>query len=425
MSISPRRIAAYSRRPVPLHRPPVHGPGHIEEVEHCTVETGGVRQYFSSVTPRGEGPLLRQVQEALEVIDDFVRHDAQPGFVCQQTIFLADRQHTDECRRILRDFYGPDLPATTFVPQRPCSGGLVAIEAVGIGPGTDPVQVQRVSDRVVTVHHSGTTWTYVGQATPTNPGGPVYQQTRTALDAMGGLLDHAGMRIDQVVRTWLYLGDIVGLEGTVERYRELNRGRTDAYQPHRFGGALVAPGVQCEVYPASTGIGADDRNVLIGCVALAAARDDLRLLPLENPNQVSAFDYAPKYGVKSPKFARAMAVAYAGCATIFISGTASITESESRHLGDPAAQTRQTLDNIAALISESNFRQHGLPGFGATLADLASLRVYVKRPEHYAAVRAACEAQAGKVPTIYTIADVCRPELLVEIEGLAFSQKTA
>jgi enamine deaminase RidA (YjgF/YER057c/UK114 family) len=400
-----------------------HAAGPMEEVEHCTVETGGVWQCFSSVTPLGGGTLRRQTQEAMEVIDEIVRQDAKPGFVCQQTVFLADMQLAEEFRRVLRDFYGPDLPATTLVPQRPCSGSLVAIEAIGIGPGLDPVEVQRLSDRVVTVRHSGTTWTYVGQAMPRNPEEPVYRQTRTALEAMSGMLQQANMRLDQVVRTWLYLGGIVGLEGTVERYRELNRARTDYYQPHRFGGDLVAPGVRGAVYPASTGIGADDRNVLISGIALATTRNDLRLVPLENPNQVSAFDYAPKYGAKSPKFARAMAVTYGGCATIFISGTASITASESRHLDDAAAQTRQTLDNIAALISESNFRQHGMPGFGATPADLASLRVYVKRAEDYARVRAACEAQVGKVPTIYTVADVCRPELLVEIEGVAFSQQ--
>jgi enamine deaminase RidA (YjgF/YER057c/UK114 family) len=109
---------------------------------------------------------------------------------------------------------------------------------------------------------------------------------------------------------------------------------------------------------------------------------------------------------------------------VFVSGTASITDAESRHIDDVAAQTHQTLDNIAALISEENFRNHGAPGLGATLDDLALVRVYIKRQEDFEKTRAACEARFGERPTIYAVADVCRPELLVEIEGVAYCQRT-
>ena len=57
------------------------------------------------------------------------------------------------------------------------------------------------------------------------------------------------------------------------------------------------------------------------------------------------------------------------------------------------------------------------------LEDLAFVRVYIKAPSHYKQTRAVCEARLGELPTIYAIADVCRPELLVEIEGIAFSSR--
>jgi hypothetical protein len=50
------------------------------------------------------------------------------------------------------------------------------------------------------------------------------------------------------------------------------------------------------------------------------------------------------------------------------------------------------------------------------------VRVYIKRQEDYEKVRAVCESRLGELPTIYAIADVCRPDLLVEIEGMAFSK---
>jgi enamine deaminase RidA (YjgF/YER057c/UK114 family) len=118
-----------------------------------------------------------------------------------------------------------------------------------------------------------------------------------------------------------------------------------------------------------------------------------------------------------------MALSCGEYASIFISGTASITDSETRHVGDAAAQTQETLDNIAALIAEENLSRHGLPGLGASLESLGLVRVYIKRKEDYAKTRAVCEQRLWELPMIYAVADVCRPELLVEIEGIAFSRK--
>ena len=56
---------------------------------------------------------------------------------------------------------------------------------------------------------------------------------------------------------------------------------------------------------------------------------------------------------------------------------------------------------------------------------LGLVRVYIKRQEDYASIRAACEKRLGELPTIYAVADVCRPDLLVEIEGIAFSRKSS
>ena len=163
----------------------------------------------------------------------------------------------------------------------------------------------------------------------------------------------------------------------------------------------------------------------MSAIALATERKDILAVPLENPRQTPAFDYADHYSPKSPKFSRAMALSCGNYATIFISGTASITDSETRHVGDVVGQTHETLDNIAALISEDNLARHGMPGLGTSLDGLGLVRVYIKRHADYAATRAACEQRLGELPTIYAVGDVCRPDLLVEIEGIAFSRKTA
>jgi enamine deaminase RidA (YjgF/YER057c/UK114 family) len=157
-------------------------------------------------------------------------------------------------------------------------------------------------------------------------------------------------------------------------------------------------------------------------MALETNRKDVHLLPLENPQQTPAFDYPGKDRALIPKFSRAMALITGDYATIWISGTASIVNSESCHMGDAEAQTKQTLENIENLISAENFARHGYPGAGAALRDLAKIRVYLKDAKDLDKCRKVCEQRLGAVPAVYLVADVCRPELLVEIEGVAFSK---
>jgi enamine deaminase RidA (YjgF/YER057c/UK114 family) len=158
-------------------------------------------------------------------------------------------------------------------------------------------------------------------------------------------------------------------------------------------------------------------------MALETRRADVFLLPLENPQQTPAYTYNPRYSSQSPKFSRAVALGLGDYVTTWVSGTASIVNAESCHPGDPEKQTEQTIDNIERLIAAENFTLHGLKGAGARLQDLAKIRVYLKQPEDLAKCRAVCERRFGAVPAIYAVAGICRPELLVEIEGVAFSRR--
>jgi enamine deaminase RidA (YjgF/YER057c/UK114 family) len=338
-------------------------------------------------------------------------------------VFVPNVNLIDECRQIIRDFYGKGMPATSYIPQPPCEGKLLAIEALGVGRGTGEVQIQRVSEQLVIARHNDIAWCHCAQVVPQARTGGVYDDALDAFGQIRSLLGSVNIRFDQVVRTWLYLGGIVEDEGPTQRYKELNRARTDFYQDIPFLAGRLPPDRQGRVYPASTGIGTEGCGIMMSAIALATDRSDIIAVPLENPRQTSAFEYATHYSPKTAKFSRAMALSCGNYATIFVSGTASITNSETQHVGDAAAQTDETLDNIAALISEQNLCRHGLPGLDSSLDGLGLVRVYIKREEDYANVRAACQKRLGELPTIYAMADVCRPELLVEIEGIAFSRK--
>ncbi|MBN1911792.1 MAG: dioxygenase [Pirellulales bacterium] len=391
-------------------------------VGYSVVDINDVAHVYAAAVPRCDGDLADQAADALETIRDVLDEEGTRGSIVNQAVFVRHADQIGQCRRIIKAFYGPDLPATTYIAQPPCEGKLLAIEACGVGRGRGEVQIERRSERLVITRHDDVAWIHCGQVFPETLADSVYPRSIDAFGRVGRLLADAGARFDHVIRTWLYLGDIVGPEGDTQRYKELNRARTDYYRDIHFGNNHVAAGQ--EIYPASTGIGTDGTDVLMSCIALTTTRDDVRLVPLENPCQKSAFAYSARYGSDSPKFARAMAVAVGDVITLFVSGTASITDSESRHPGDVEAQTHQTLDNIAALISSENLARHGLPDRTATLSDLAQARVYLKRRADYAPVRSVCRARLGELPIIYAEADVCRPELLVEIEGVAYAHRS-
>jgi enamine deaminase RidA (YjgF/YER057c/UK114 family) len=324
------------------------------------------------------------------------------------------------CEEVQREFYGANQPVSNFVLQPPCCGAALSVEAWSIGGPS--VRVENFGPNSVAVSYDSVRWVYCGDIRPDPALSGVHAQTRDMLHRTRNALKGAHSDFQQVVRIWFYLGGITEIEGEHQRYYELNRARTDFYHDIRFCCSLLDPNSPRGVYPASTGIGASGRDISMGCMTLQTKRDDVFLLPLENPQQTPAYAYHPKYSPKSPKFTRAMALILGDYVTTWISGTASIVDSESRHPGDVERQTEQTIDNIERLIAPNNFALHGIKGAGATLHDLAKIRVYVKRQVDFAKCKAICERRFGHVPAIYAVADICRPELLVEIEGVAFSR---
>lgn len=393
-----------------------------EWAEHSLVDLSDSKRISLMITPRGRGPVREQVEEAASALKAAVSHRPEKMVLTSQTVFLRDRADQVICEEVFSSCFGARQPVTNYVLQAPCCGAALAVEAWAIG-GPDVV-VERHGPWAISVRYDGVRWVYCAGVQPAAGVRGVHAQTLDGLRRMGAALAEAGSSYEHVVRTWFYLGGITDPERKTQRYKELNRARTDFYREIPFCRPLLDPNVPRGVFPASTGIGISGRGLILACIALQTARNDVFLFPLENPQQTPAYAYHPRYSPKSPKFSRAMALVLGDYVTTWISGTASIVNSESCYPGDAGRQTEQTIDNIERLIAAENFAQHGIEGAGATLRDLAKVRVYLKRQEDFAVCRDVCRRRFGTVPAIYAVADVCRPELLVEIEGVAFSRYT-
>ena len=374
------------------------------------------------LTPNGRGSFAAQAAELLGTVTSVLRGHHDSMAVTSQTVFLRDASQQRQCEKILEEYYGAEFPVTNYVLQPPCCGAALALEAWALGGPS--VRVERFGPQTMAVSYDGVRWVYCAGIKPLIQNGGTYERASDLFKQLNTALVQAGSGLEQVVRTWFYVGGITDPEADGQRYFEFNRARSHAYQGLHFYRSLLEPGTNQPVFPVSTGIGMNGGGMMAGCAALQTRRPDARLIQLENPQQTPAYAYHPRYSAESPKFSRGLALVLGKYVTTWISGTASIVNSESRYPGDIRRQTEQTIENIERLITTENFALHGLGSVKAGLHDLAKIRVYLKRPEDFCACKAICERRFGSVPAIYAVADVCRPELLVEIEGVAFSKSS-
>lgn len=215
--------------------------------------------------------------------------------------------------------------------------------------------------------------------------------------------------VNSIVRQWNYLEDILGFDGEDQHYQEFNNVRSEFY-----GESFEEKG-----YPAATGIGMNQGGLIIEFVAVKS--DEVITFPVDNPGQVAAHHYSKKVLIgdecvikTTPKFERARYLESFGKQLIFISGTASILGEKTVGVGNPAKQTEVTINNIRRLYSDEILETISKttlnPKYGHA-------RVYVKNREDFPDIKKVIKTHFGNLAVVYILADICRTNLLVEIEG--------
>lgn len=239
-----------------------------------------------------------------------------------------------------------------------------------------------------------------------------YQNMQDALHHIECKLQKHGFIYQDVIRTWIYVGGITGFSNGVENYETINLSRKKYYDGV-FGDNLVAK------YPASTGIGLDNRDIVITALAYRK-RPFEDVSPVENMAQTAAWRYPSHLAKISPTFSRAYRISTPSGTLSLISGTASIIGAETVHLDDVQAQTEVTIDNLERVIASCLMQ----PDTTAPLSSVIQYVCYIKNPDDIETVRQVCDMKLPiSANRIFVKADVCRDNLLVEIEAVTYEAR--
>jgi enamine deaminase RidA (YjgF/YER057c/UK114 family) len=355
---------------------------------------------------------------------------AEYGFRCddivKESVFLRNIEDQAPCGQFLFQYYGGALPVTNYIKEPPGEGELLVVEIMAIRG--EQVRVRKISEHLAVVQESGCRWAYVGGIEPPADIQDTFVQALDCFAQMRDQLAAAGFHFGQVVRTWIYERDIVAVERgssgeAKQRYQILNDARRRFFMTGNFGRAFTFAE---NLPPASTGIGMSSGSFVMECMALDASDSQITVQPLTNPEQVDAHDYSAHVlepgelaGRSAPMFSRGMSIRN-DYGMNLISGTAAIKGQQTVCLGDIAGQTRTTLENIALVLAQAK----------STLQDVQQMRIYIKNgvsPEDLQhrvdTARRIVEETVPGIPKHYLLADVCRDNLLIEIEALSFVRK--
>ena len=368
------------------------------------VETAGATGdlAFLTWTAGARRPVRDLAEEAYEEI--LAALASQGAVVLQERIF--GRAEAAPCVLEMREeawrrHGAPPTATPTFVEGVPLgSADLAGIHVIAArgheGKGRLVVHEGQVCGRVITTE--GAEFLALSDAGRLVGGRilPSDVETRAILRAVEDLLANEGWTFGDVGRTWFYLRDIL------DWYGPFNRVRNEEFRRMGLLGGVLEGRI-----PASTGI--EGRNALGGwcTLDLLAARPAnggaFEMRRLANARQNEATEYGSS-------FARGLALTVGGFRYVFVSGTASIDDhGASVHEGDFEAQTRRTFETVEALLG----------GAGASLKHVRQSTAFVKHPRDVRAYDRIAEAAGLLVPPLAMVADVCRPELLFELDATA------
>ena len=347
------------------------------QLKIVTLARAGIEELFITATPRNGGDSRRLIAEARRAA-----RETGAAIVAEDVFGVPAATASDDGVR-------PDWPTTWLDADRAASPALAGVQVHAVkGVALDRIEqdgriVGSIFDDGLARHCR------LGDLRPADRSATPEHQARATFELAERALRSAGMEFTDVVRTWFYLDRIL------DWYGPFNRVRDGFFRERRVFDGLV---------PVSTGIGGANaaRAALVANVyAVQPRAGRITIASVPSPLQRPALDYGSS-------FSRAVELALPDHRRLLISGTASIdADGRTIHTGDPARQTDQTM-NIVAAILESR---------GMGWSEVTRAVVYLKAGQSAQLFADWCAAHGQEqIPAVTTVNDICREELLFEIE---------
>lgn len=285
-----------------------------------------------------------------------------------------------------------DMPAqlsgaTSVIQQPPLDGSKVAVWLY-------LVRGMVVSSQDGTTICASNGYTHLWRMGMQHPEGDSALQTTKLLDRYEEILSGYGANVEEnCMRTWFFVRDVD------THYAGLVQARKEWFSRHGL--------TEQTHYIASTGIGggpADTKALVqLGTYAMKGM-EPAQVRYLHAPQWLNA---THEYGVT---FERGTAIEYGDRAHVLISGTASIDHlGQVVYPGDIVGQTRRMWDNVNALLQEAQ----------SSMEDVMHIIVYLRDIADYTTVSRLFSERFPQIPTVITLAPVCRPAWLIEMECVA------
>lgn len=344
-----------------------------------------------------EAPTGLTFSEGLKAVSRMYKEELTSRGLSSQTevcirYYLSDiSNQAEELRRAIQHSHSDSF--ISVIGQPPASGAKIAMTAYHIT--ADNILKTKTASNSITVTHGK--YRSLWHACRPDTRGPSDEQTKQVFKQYSeNLAAHDATMKDNSVRTWIYVRDVDNnYQGMVDERIAIFNDEGLTRSTH---------------YIASTGIE--------GCgeqVSDLVFMDSLSIAGLQ-PGQrtfLTATDYLCPTHDYNVTFERGTTIRFGDRAHHYISGTASIDrEGNVLYLGDVVRQTRRTLENIQALLQSG----------GSDLEELRSIIVYLRDVGDYEHVKRIVESTLPEeVAAVYVRGAVCRPQWLVEIEGIAIT----
>jgi enamine deaminase RidA (YjgF/YER057c/UK114 family) len=361
-------------------------------LEIRSIESASATEIYISATPGEDAPLQDQAREIFSGIRDILR--SKNAFILQERVF-STLAATETIRHTRSEAYGDldDGVAPSFlVAAEGSSGPIAGVQVHAISTNNKPEVIrldQTVCGRILRAPGC-TLLTLSGISAP--QAGKNTEQAQVMLETGESVLKQFGADFLSVPRTWMWLKDILSW------YDDFNSVRNNFFTER----GLIGTGTR-QSMPASTGIGLGPDNgghCAMDLVAVLEPADCTEYLQVTG-KQHCALNYGSA-------FSRASKATTPAGQTVYVSGTASIDAGgATTNIGDAAGQIDATIENVRAVLSEMQSSEK----------DLAQVIAYCKTTE----VEEVFNSIKGGLdwPWITVICDICRPDLLFEIEATA------